>query len=338
MLIRSANKTRSRESAGNVALRIATLGAVSCFVSPAWGAPAEYPTKPIRLIVPFAPGGGLDVALRLLAPDLSQALGQQLVIDNRPGAGGLVGAEIGARALPDGYTLLGGSTSISSLPGLHKKLPFDPITDFAAITIAMTSTYYLLVHPSVAAASVKDLVALAKRTPGKLHYGSAGTGSTIHLAGEMLRTMAQIDLVHVPYRGAGPATSALVGGQIHLMFAPIGTSSPLVKAGKLRALAVTAPKRSALAPDTPTVAEAGLTGYQVSGWYGLLAPAGTPKRVISKLYTQTKQVLNTDAMKARLSANSIESLALSPDESFRFIKADTARWSSAIRDAGIPKE
>lgn len=310
---------------------------VACCVSPG-AAELQYPTKPVRLIVPFAPGGGLDVAVRPIAQELSQRLGQQFVVDNRGGAGGILGTELGAHAIPDGYTLLAGSVSVSSLPALYKKLSFDPVMDFAPISIAISSAYVLLVHPSVPAASVKDLIALAKKTPGKLHFGSAGRGSTIHLAGEMFRTMAKIDIVHVPYKGAGPAMMDLVGGQIQLMFGATVATMPMVKAGKLKALGVSTPKRTASVPDTPTIAESGLPEYEVSGWYGFLAPAGTPKPIVAKLYSEIKKVLDTSVMKERLEAQGLDPIGLSPEESARFLRADTERWSRVIREAGIPKE
>jgi tripartite-type tricarboxylate transporter receptor subunit TctC len=309
-----------------------------CFVLPLVAAAQNYPVKPVRLVVPFAPGGGFEVGLRPLAQELSQRLEQPVVVDNRGGAGGIVGAEIVARAVPDGYTILGGSVSLASLPGLYKKLPFDPIRDFAPITVAVTSAYFLLVHPSAQMTSLKELIALSKQSPGQLRMGSAGNGSTIHLAGEMLKSMAGIDIVQITYKGSGPAMTALVGNEVQLMFAPTGTSLPLVTAGKLRAIAVTSVKRWSVTPQIPTLAEGGLPGYEVSGWYGLLAPAGTPRSVVDKLYAETKKALEADWIRSRLSASSLEPLGLSPEESARFIKADTARWSRVIRDAGIVKE
>lgn len=315
------------------------LIAFTCSLAvPLIAAASDYPNRPIRLIVPFAPGGGFDVALRPVAHDLAQRLGQPIVVDNRGGAGGIVGTEIAARAVPDGYTLFGGSVGLSALPALHKKLPFDPLRDFTPITIAVTSAYFLLVHPALPVASLKDLIALAKKTPGQVNFGSAGTGSTVHLAGEMLKSMAEIDIVHVAYKGAGPALTALAGGQIQLMFAPTGAALPLIKAGKLKAIGISSRTRSATAPATPTLAEAGLPGYEVSGWYGLLAPAGTPRPVINQLYAETKKVLETEAMRSRHEANSLEPFGLSPEASAQFIKTDTVRWARVIRDAGIAKE
>ena len=299
---------------------------------------AEYPTKPIRLVVPFAPGGGFEVGLRPLAQELSQRLEQGVVIDNRGGAGGIVGTEIVARAVPDGYTLLGGSVSLASLPGLYKNLSFDPIKDFAPISVAVTSAYFLLLNASVPVTSLKELIALSKQQPGRLQMGSAGNGSTIHLAGEMLKSMAGIDVTQITYKGSGPAMTALIGNEVQLMFAPTGTSLPLVNAGKIRAVAVTSVKRWAVTPAIPTVAESGLPGYEVNGWYGLLAPAKTPQAIVNKLYAETKKALETEWITKRLSASSLEPLGLSPEASAQFIKADIARWSRVIRDAGIVKE
>ncbi|HYC46797.1 MAG TPA: tripartite tricarboxylate transporter substrate binding protein [Burkholderiales bacterium] len=301
-------------------------------------ATAAYPTKPIRLIVPFAPGGGFDVALRPLAQAVSQRLPHPIVIDNRAGAGGIVGTEIAARAAADGYTLLGGSVGLSALPSLHHKLPFDPLKDFVPITIAVASAYFLLVHPTVPAASLQELIALANKRPGELHFASAGKGSTVHLAGEMLRTMAGINIVHVPYKGAGPAMTALSGGEVALMFAPTGAALPLIKAGRLRAIGIGSRRRSALSPSTPTLSEAGLPRFEVTGWYGLLAPAGTPRHAIDKLYAESKSVLETETMRSRLEGSSLEPLGLSPEASAQFMKSDAARWARVISDAGIGKE
>jgi tripartite-type tricarboxylate transporter receptor subunit TctC len=305
---------------------------------PLFAAPADYPAKPIRLVVPFAPGGGFEVGLRPLAQELSHRLEQAVVIDNRGGAGGIVGTEIVARALPDGYTLLGGSVSLASLPGLYKNLPFDPIKDFSPVSVAVTSAYFLLLNFSVQVTSVKELIVLSKQEPGRLRIGSAGNGSTIHLAGEMLKSMAGINVTQITYKGSGPAMTALLGNEVQIMFAPTGTSLPLVNAGKLRAIGVTSTKRWAVTPAIPTLAEAGLPGFEVNGWYGLLAPAKTPPAIINKLYLETKMALETESIRNRLSANSLEPLGLSPEESAQFIKSDTARWSRVIRDAGIVKE
>lgn len=222
--------------------------------------------KPVRLIVPYAPGGGVDGVGRLMAQDLGPRLGQQVIIDNRGGGGGIVGLDIAAHSVPDGYTLLVGSVAVASMPELHRKLPFDPIWDFAPITISITGTYLLAINQELPVDSVKALIALARTNPGTLNFGSSGGGSTIHLAGEMLKSMAKIDIVHVPYKSAGLAMTDMIGGHIQMMFAPVLVLQPMVKAGKIRALGVTSARRSALAPDVPTIAEAGMPGFEVSGW------------------------------------------------------------------------
>ena len=306
-----------------------------------WHAPhasaveAAYPTRPLRLIVPYAPGGGVDGVGRLMAQDIAPRLGQQIVIDNRGGGGGLIGLDIAAHSAPDGYTLLVGSVAVTSMPGLHKKLPFDPIRDFAPITISVTGTYLLAVNLGLPAESLKELIALAKTGPGKLNFGSSGSGSTIHLAGEMLKSMTKIDIVHVPYKSAGLAMTDMIGGHIQMMFAPVLVLLPMAKAGKIRALGVTSAQRSALVPDVPTIAEAGVPGFEVSGWYGLLAPAATPRPIINRIYAVTMKGLESDAMKERLRSQGLEPIGLSPEQSAKFLKEDIARWSRVIREAGI---
>ena len=307
-------------------------------VPSASAADATYPARPVRLIVPYAPGGAVDATGRMMALDLSSRLGQQFIVDNRPGGGGLVGIEIAAHAAPDGYTLLVGSVGLASLPGLYKKLPFDAIKDFAPVSVALTGTYLLGVNPSVSAKSVKDLIALAKQSSGKLNFGSAGPGTTIHLAGEMFKSMAGIDIVHVAYKSAGLAMTDVIAGNIQMMFAPIVVMQPMAKAGKVRALGVTSSKRSTLAPDIPTIAEAALPGFQVSGWYGLLAPAGTPRAIVSRLNAELKKGLEADPLKERLRTQGLEPTNFTPEQSAVFLKEDIARWSRVIRDAGIKTE
>jgi tripartite-type tricarboxylate transporter receptor subunit TctC len=246
--------------------------------------------------------------------------------------------EIAARAAPDGYTLLVGSVGVASMPGLYRKLPFDPLRDFAPISVSITGTYLLGVNPSVAASSVKELITLAKQSPGKFNFGSSGAGSTIHLAGEMLKSMAGIDMVHVPYKSAGLAMTDVIAGNIQMMFAPVVIMQPMAKAGTIKALGVTSSRRSALAPDIPTIAEAALPGFEVSGWYGLLAPVATPRAVVIRLYTESKNGLDADSMKERLKSQGLEVINLSPEQSSRFLKEDIARWSRVIRDANIKAE
>ena len=301
-------------------------------------ADAAYPTRAIRLIVPYAAGGGADITGRILAQDLAARLGQQIVVDNRAGGGGIIGIETAARAAPDGYTLLLGTVGVAAMPGLYRKLPFDPLRDFAPVSISIAGTYLLGVNPSVNASSVKELIALARQSPGQLNFGSAGAGSTIYLAGEMFRSMAKIDIVHVPYKGASLALADVIAGNIQMMFAPVTAMQPLARAGKVRALAVTASKRSALAPDIPTIAEAALPGFEVSGWYGLLAPAATPRSIVNRLYAESRKGLEADSMKERLKGQGLEVMSLTPEQSSQFLRNDIARWSRVIRDAGIKPE
>ena len=315
-------------------IAILCSGAVWSQVSPA----QPWPARPIRLIVPYAPGGAVDTVARLMAQDLSPRFGQPIIVDNRAGAGGIVGMDIAARAAGDGYTLLVGSVGVASMPGMYKKLPFDPLSDFAPVSISITGTYLLGVNPSIGANSVKELIALAKQSPGKLNFGSSGAGSTIHLAGEMLKTMAGIELVHVPYKSAGLAMTDVIAGNIQMMFAPVIVMQPMAKAGKVKALGVTSGKRSTLAPEIPTIAEAGVAGFEVSGWYGLLAPATTPKPIVDRIYAESRKSLEPDTMKERLRAQGLEVINLTPEQSARFLKEDIARWSKVIRAAGIKPE
>ena len=275
---RTATKYRQRlrKSFAATLILIASLvfaGEASC---------QDYPAKPVRLVVPFAAGGGVDSVARLIAQSLSGPLGQQVVIDNRGGAGGVIGMEIVARAAPDGYTLLMSHVGFTAMPGLYPKLPFDPVKDYDGVVVVATGIYVLVVNPAVPFKSVGEIIAYAKANPGKLAYASAGAGSTIHLAGELFKRTAGIDLLHVPYKGAAPAITDVVAGQVQIMFGTATNTLPLARAGKLRALAVTSAKRSALAPELPTVAENGLPGFDVVGWYGFAAPAKTPKSVHRK--------------------------------------------------------
>ncbi len=302
------------------------------------GAAYPYPDRPVRLIVPYAPGGAVDMVGRLMAQDMTPRLGQQVVVDNRAGGGGVVGIELAARAAPDGYTLLVGSVGVASMPGMHSRLSFDPVKDFAVIIVSISGTYLLGVNPSIGVGSVKDLIALAKQRPRTLNFGSSGPGSTIHLAGEMLKSMAGIELVHVPYKSAGLALTDVIAGNIQLMFAPVIVMQPQAKAGKVRAIGVTSAKRSQLMPELPTIAEAGVPGFEVSGWYGLLAPAATPRERLQRLYNESKKGMEEESMKERLRAQGLEVITMSPQESAAFLRADIARWSKVIRDAGVKAE
>ena len=297
-----------------------------------------FPSKAVRLIVPFAAGGGGDGAARPLAHAMSARLGQQVIIDNRGGAGGIIGMEIAATAAPDGYTLLLSTAGFTALPAIHKKLPFDPVRDFAGVIVAESGIYVLVVNPGAPLKSVKELIAYAKANPDKLDFATAGNGSTIHLAGELFKSMAQIKMLHVPYKGAGPALTDVIGGQVQTMFASTLNALPMVKSGKLRALAVTAANRSTLAPELPTIAESGVPGFDVVGWYGLAAPIRTPEAIIRKLNTHTNHALKSPDLIELLRIQGLETVGGTPEEATARIKNDVARWTRLIRDAGIPQQ
>ena len=298
-----------------------------------------YPSKPIRMVVPFAAGAGSnDIMARLIAQKLSESFGQQVVVDNRPGASGIVGCDIVAKAQPDGYTVLMMSLTFAVNPSLFRKLPFDSGTDFVPVTMVASAPLMLVVHPSVPAKSVAELVAYAKANPDKLNFGSGGPGATPHLAGEMFKMMAGIRITHIPYKGGAPALADLVGGQIQLMLENIPGTLPFVKAGKLRALAVTDTKRSPVVPDLPTLDEAGLKGYELVGWNGLFLPRNTAKPVVTKLYSETRQALMLPDVKERLAQMGAEGVGDTPEQFAVFIKAEIAKWAKVVQAAGIQVE
>jgi len=294
--------------------------------------------KPIRLIVPFSPGGSADNLARTLQPALSGALGQPLVIDNRGGASSVIGTELVARAPADGYTMLLITTTHTVNPSLMKKLPYDAIRDFAPVTLAVTQPNILAVHPSIPAKTVKELVALAKSKSAHLTFASGGAGSSPHLSGELFRLVAGIDLTHVPFKGSGPGVAALVGGQVTLMFAGPLAFEALIKAGKLRALAVADRKRSAVLPDVPTMAESGFPGIETGTWYGFLAPAGTPGSVVRTFHETLMKVMATPEMKARLDAQGVEIVGAGPAEFDKILREEIAKWTKLVKHAGITAE
>jgi len=294
----------------------------------------DYPTHPIRLIVPFAPAGAVDPVARLIANPLGERLGKAVVIYDRGGAGGAIGMDEVAKSPPDGYTLLLDHSGMTYMPGLYRTIPFDPVKDFAGIITAVAGFYVLAVNNDLPVKSVAELIAYAKANPGKLSYGSAGVGSTLHLAGELFKHATGTDIVHVPYKGAAPAATDLAGGQIPMMFGPATALLPLAKAGKIRALAVTSAKRAALVPDLPTMVET-LPGFEVVGWYGLAAPAGTPNEVIAQLNAETNGLLQVPDLVAKMRELSYEPIGGTPEEANARIKADVARWTKIIHDAGI---
>lgn len=294
-----------------------------------------YPDRPIRLVIPFPPGGGSDITGRTIAQKLGEALGQQVVADNRGGAGGNVGTDIVAKAVPDGYTIcmaLSGPFSING--SLLGKLPFDPLKDFALITLAGATPNLLVAHPSLAAHTVKELIALAKASPGKINFASSGLGTPAQLAGELFNTMAGVKLVHVPYKGASPALTDLLAGQVQLMFSTMPPSLPQVKAGKLKAIAVTSAKRSVTTPELPTIAEAGLPGFEAITWYGMAAPAGTPPAIVKKLNAEVVKLLHLPDVKERLLATGTEASGTTPEEFATYIKSETVKWAKVIKASG----
>ena len=293
-----------------------------------------YPSKPVRFLVPFTAGGGADIIARVIGQKLQEKWGQQVVVDNRGGAGGNLAAELTAAAAPDGYTIFQFNVANAIAISLYKKLNYDPVKDFSAVSLLASSPFIFLAQPALKAATVQELIAQAKAQPGKLIYASSGNGGPSHLAGELLKTMAGINITHVPYKGVAPALSDVFAGQVQLMFAVPASGLPQVKAGRLRALGVTGAKRTPLAPDLPTVAESGVPGYEASTWYGLVTPAKAPRAVVSKLYADVKQVLALPEVQERLTGVGVELIGNSPEEFAQFIKTEIARWSRVVKFSG----
>ena len=302
---------------------------------PAVTAAQQYPTKAIRFVVPFAPGGPTDIMSRALAEQLTARLGQQLVVDNRSGAGGSIGTPIAARATPDGYTIVIGHIGTLAINvSLYPKLEYDPVKDFAPISLIATLPLGLFVNANVPAKSVAELVALAKAKPGQLNFGSAGNGSAIHMAGAMFKTMAGIDIVHVPYKGNAASLADLVAGRVQIMFSNLLTTAPHVKAGRLRVLAISTAKRSPQAPDLPTIAESGVPGYDYAPWYGILAPARTPRAIIMRLNREIGEVVNAPDMKARFRKQGIDLVSSTPEEFAALIRREIPKWREIVKKSG----
>ncbi len=311
----------------------ATLCACACVA-----VAQAFPTKPIRFIVPFPPGGGNDTMARAFGQKMTEGFTQQVVIDNRAGAGGNIGAETAARALPDGYTLfLGGVGSHGINPGLQK-VPYDPIADFAPISLIASAPLVIVVPLSLPAKTVGDLIQLARAKPGALNYASSGNGTIAHLSAELLNSMAKIKLEHVPYKGTGPALTDLLGGRVQVMFNSAVSIMPQVRAGKLRAIAMTAAKRSPAMPDVPTVAESGVPGYEAASWYGVLAPAKTPRSIIMKLNGEIVRIAQLPDVRERLAADGADPIGSSPEAFAAHIKRELARWARVIEEAHIPRQ
>jgi len=313
-------------------LRTAFAAALLALAAAALG--QGYPNRPVRLVVPLSPGGFADTPARIITPHLSEALGQQVFVDNRPGAGATIGTDFVAKSKPDGYTLLFTGTPHVISPALYKNLPYDPLKDFESVIMVASEPYVLMVNPQLPVRSVQVLIALAKAQPGKIDYASSGNGSAQHLVSALFASMAGIDLNHVPYKGSGPAMQDLLSGQVKVSFAGIPNVMPHVKAGKLRALAVSTPKRATDLPDVPTVAEAGVPGYDATLWLAVLAPAGTPSEIVQKLYTETAKVLRTPEVQQAIAPTGVEVSILGPHELPAFMRAEYEKWSKVARDTG----
>jgi tripartite-type tricarboxylate transporter receptor subunit TctC len=298
-------------------------------------AQSDYPTRPVKVIVPSPPGGGTDILARVLAQHFSKALGQPFVVENKPGAGNMIGIESVARSPGDGYTVLVTASTLALNSVLYKKVPYDPVRDFAPITLAATAPNVLVVNPALPAKSLAEFIALAKAKPGALSYGTPGIGTSPHLSMELLKSMAAIDLQHVPYRGTAAAVTDVIGGQIAAMFANALTAKPHVDSGRVRALAVSGPSRIEAFPTVPTVAEAGVAGYEAMQWYGMAAPAGTAPQIIARLHAEAAKALHSDEMKAKLALDGAQPVGSTPAEFAALIRRELEKWTRVVHAAGI---
>ena len=325
----SLSLTRRRSLQTLAATALFALGAAPAM------AQAPYPSKPITMVVPFSAGGTTDILARVVGQALSTELGQSIIIDNRPGAGGNIGGQAAARAAGDGYTLFMGTVGTHAInEALYKKMPFDPVKDFAPLTRVANVPNLLVAHPSQPFKTVKEMMTYAKANPGKLNFGSSGSGSSIHLSGELFKSMTHLDMVHVPYKGSAPAITDLLGNQIAIMFDNMPSAIQHVRSGKLRPIAVTTAKRSPELPDIPTIAEAGVPGYEAMSWFGLFAPAATPKPVLDMLNAALVKVLNQPDVKKKIAEQGGDVVAETPEQFAAFIKAETAKWGKVVKDSG----
>jgi tripartite-type tricarboxylate transporter receptor subunit TctC len=298
-----------------------------------------WPSKPMRIVIAQAPGSATDVISRVVANPLSEALGQPIVIDARPGAGGVLGTEVAARSAPDGYTLfMGNNSTHGSNPAVYAKLPYDAVKDFAPVSFVASVPYVLVIDPALPVKSVREFIAYAKARPGKLNYASAGNGSTHHFCGELFKSMTGVDMQHIPYKGSGPGIAGLLGGEVSMMFANVADIGSQIKAGKVRALAVTVQRRAATLPDVPTMAEAGLPDFVITSWFGLLVPAGTPAPIVARLNAETVKVLGKAEVKATLAQQGLEVAPGTPEQFAAHIKSEIARFTQIARAAGIKAE
>jgi tripartite-type tricarboxylate transporter receptor subunit TctC len=301
-------------------------------------AQSTYPARPIRLIVPFAPGGGTDLGGRLLAESIAPMLGQPVVLDNRPGAGSALGSDIASKSAPDGYTLLLGNISLAFNAALYKKLPFDAVRDLATISLAADQPSIMVTHPSLPAKNLQEFIALARSQPGKLTYASAGLGAGTHLAMELLALSQKLDMMHVPYKGTGPAITALLSNEVSSFLSTFASALPYIKSGRMRGIAVTSLKRAPTLPEVPTVAESGIPGFEYSTWYGVLAPARTPKPIIDKLNKTIVTALNGADLRQRYAAQGMDPKPTTSAEFAAYLKSETEKWAKVVRDAKIPQQ
>ena len=311
------------------------LGVAACTVTtPVWG--QSYPNRPLKMILPFPAGGPTDIVARALGQGLGEALGQNVVIDNRPGGGGLIGATLAAKSAADGHTLfLGGITTFAIAPSVHKNLPYDPLKDFLPVTQATRQPILLMVHPALPVKSVREFIALAKARPGELNYASSGPGGSGHMAGELFRLVTGVNIVHIPYKGAPPALNELIAGQVQVLFGTILITAPHVRAGRVRAIAITGPQRTNALPEVMTFAEAGIAGYDASSWNGIAVPAGTPHAIVDRLNTELTRILRTPLVRERLAQDGAVPVPSTPEEFSALIKLEMAKWAQVVKAANI---
>lgn len=320
-------------------MKIRLPAAIAMSVAALFGSPAAqsqtYPAKPVRLIVPFTPGGGTDIVARTVAPKLADRFGQQVFVDNRPGAAGTVGADLTVRSAPDGHTMLVGSTSEVGIgSSLHTKLPYDTLRDLVPVTPLAATPMVLVVHPSIPVKTAKELVAFTLARPGQLNYVSAGAGTGNHMSAELFRYLTKIEIVHIAYKGAGPALADLVGGQVHLMFSTLPAAAPFVKAGRLKALAVSSAQRAPSMSEVPTMAESGVPGYEVEYWYGFFAPAATPKDILARIHADTAEVLRLPDIVANFAKQGLDPIKKTQAQFAAFVKADIEKWAVVVKASG----
>ena len=298
-------------------------------------AQSGYPNRPVRVIVPSSAGGGTDIVARIIAPELTKRLGQQVVIDNRPGAGTMIGIELAAKAPADGYNLLMGLSTLAINSALYKKVPYDPVRDFAPVTVAVSSGSIIVVHPSVPVKSIKELIAFARARPGQMNYASAGTGTYPHMTMELLLSMGKMKMVHIAYKGTGPAMIDMLAGHAAVMAGTMVTTVPQIRAGRLRGLGITTAERNAAVPEIPTVAEAGLPGFESTQWYGLLAPAGTPRDIVTRLHSEMAKILQQPEIRQRIANDGATPVGNTPEQFAAYIRSELAKWAKVARGAGL---